>query len=98
MNDVESASLLRQRPGGAAAAGTSSTSNAAASSSSGVQPIQPTGTLPPNHPYHIMQRIVIMGAALWGLHEFGVYHAILRSPKISHLAFKVGLACSVGTW
>ena len=93
MNDVESASLLRQRPGSGGAAALT-TSNAAASSSSGVQPI---GTLPPNHPYHKMIRIIIMVAALWGLHEFGVYHAILRSPKISHEWFKVGLASSVGT-
>ena len=86
--DVEAASLLNNRRQGGQG-------NAAAADANGGPPVQAVGTLPPNHPYHKMKRAAIMGAALWGLHEFGVYHAVLRSPDVSHGWFKVGLGASV---
>ena len=85
--DVEAASLLnnrRQQQGDANSNGGTTR-----------PPVQAVGTLPPNHPYHQMKRAAIMGAAIWGLHEFGVYHAILRSPDVSHEWFKIGLGASI---
>jgi len=53
------------------------------------------GTLPPNHPYHRMKRAAMLAAALYGLREFGVYHAVLRGPDVSHGYLQLGLAASV---
>ena len=95
--DVEAASLLnnRQRRGqqrGPASAGPNNNNNNGPPRPPQVQAV---GTLPPNHPYHQMKRVAILGAALYGLHEFGVYHAVLRSPDVSHGWFKAGLGASV---
>ena len=37
----------------------------------------------------------MLSTTTWGLHEFGVYHAVLRSPDVSHEWFKVGLGASI---
>jgi hypothetical protein len=41
-------------------------------------------------------RVAVLGGSLYFLHKWGVYATILRSPKIRHEWFKVGLAASVG--
>ena len=55
----------------------------------------PSTALPPNHPFNLGKRVLILLTAIWGLHEFTVYHAVLRSPHVSHAWFKLGFASSV---
>ena len=45
-----------------------------------------------------LYRIVVIGGSLYFLHTWQVYATILRSPKMHHEWFKVGLAASVGEW
>eukprot|EP00521_Asterionellopsis_glacialis_P005576 CAMPEP_0195264172 /NCGR_PEP_ID=MMETSP0706-20130129/10707_1 /TAXON_ID=33640 /ORGANISM="Asterionellopsis glacialis, Strain CCMP134" /LENGTH=75 /DNA_ID=CAMNT_0040318423 /DNA_START=228 /DNA_END=452 /DNA_ORIENTATION=- len=40
--------------------------------------------LPARHPYNIIKRSAIMGGCLWGLHEFEVYHNVMKSPRVRH--------------
>mmetsp|Transcript_6102 Transcript_6102/g.8731 ORF Transcript_6102/g.8731 Transcript_6102/m.8731 type:complete len:182 (+) Transcript_6102:221-766(+) len=51
--------------------------------------------LPARHPYNIIKRSVIMGSCLWGLHEFKVYHNVMKSPHVRHEWFKIGVVSSI---
>ena len=50
------------------------------------------------HPFHVVRRVGIISACLYGLHRYQVYHLILHSPKIHHGWFKAGLASSIGNY
>ena len=43
-----------------------------------------------------LYRSIVMGGSLYFLHTWEVYHTVLRSPKVLHEWFKIGLAASVG--
>lgn len=45
-----------------------------------------------------LYRIAVIGGSLYFLHTWQVYATILRSPKMNHEWFKIGLAASVGEW
>jgi hypothetical protein len=55
-----------------------------------------TGDLSRYHPLTVVKRLTYMGASLWGLHLFRLYHVILRSPEVRHEWFKIGLAVTIG--
>lgn len=42
-----------------------------------------------------LYRSIVMGGSLYFLHTWEVYHTVLRSPKVLHEWFKIGLAASV---
>lgn len=50
----------------------------------------------PYHPLNILYRVSVMGASLYGLHQWKVYSTVLRSPLVRHEWFKIGLAASIG--
>ena len=50
------------------------------------------------HPFHVIRRVGIISACLYGLHRYQVYHIILHSPNIHHGWFKAGLATSIGKY
>eukprot|EP00568_Trieres_chinensis_P001697 CAMPEP_0183302298 /NCGR_PEP_ID=MMETSP0160_2-20130417/8133_1 /TAXON_ID=2839 ORGANISM="Odontella Sinensis, Strain Grunow 1884" /NCGR_SAMPLE_ID=MMETSP0160_2 /ASSEMBLY_ACC=CAM_ASM_000250 /LENGTH=151 /DNA_ID=CAMNT_0025465049 /DNA_START=277 /DNA_END=732 /DNA_ORIENTATION=+ len=52
-------------------------------------------SLPPNHWYYKLKRACILGCSLYVLHDLGAWHAVMRSPDVSHEWFKIGLAASV---
>uniref|UniRef100_A0A7S2U566 Uncharacterized protein n=1 Tax=Attheya septentrionalis TaxID=420275 RepID=A0A7S2U566_9STRA len=52
--------------------------------------------LPPRHPMNIAKRMTVIGCCSWGLiSHFGIWNAILHSPRVSHEWFKFGLAGSL---
>ncbi|KAL7569965.1 hypothetical protein ACA910_021914 [Epithemia clementina (nom. ined.)] len=58
-------------------------------------PYQQTGSLPPNHFIHKARRVVYIILSGWGLHYFKFYQTLLKSPRIRHEWFQLGLASSV---
>lgn len=54
--------------------------------------------LGPYHPVNLLYRIGVMGGSLYFLHYWEVYSTVLRSPKVGHEWFKIGLAASIGTF
>ena len=57
---------------------------------------QAPGALPPDHIVHKLKRIFYMGLSAYCLHYFKFYKALVKSPKVQHEWFQVGLACTVG--
>lgn len=56
---------------------------------------RPSTSLPSRHPVVVLYRLVIIGGSLYGLHTMSVFHDIMRSPKVDHQWFKIGLAASI---
>lgn len=50
------------------------------------------------HPVSVLRKGSYMGVAVYGLHHYGAYGAIMTSPKVSHEWFKVALASSIGEY
>jgi len=47
-------------------------------------------------PDQMLKTIGLFGAALYGLNEWKVFHAILHSPRVDHNAMKVTVAIGLG--
>lgn len=70
--------------------------------------VESTQPLMPDNPYtrgppsaaeqvfNKMYRAVIFFGSLYFLHTWEVYATVLRSPKVSHEWFKIGMAASIG--
>ena len=48
--------------------------------------------------FNLAYRIIVIGASLYGLIEYGVFHQIMKGSNVNHGWFKLGLAASVGKW
>jgi hypothetical protein len=53
--------------------------------------------IPPHwEPINVLRRGLYMGGSLYGLDYFETYDALMKSPKVRHEWFKIGLAATVG--
>mmetsp|Transcript_19000 Transcript_19000/g.40889 ORF Transcript_19000/g.40889 Transcript_19000/m.40889 type:complete len:185 (+) Transcript_19000:187-741(+) len=59
-------------------------------------PYQGQGTLlPPDHIVHKLKRLLYIGGSGFVLHKFHFHTALVKSPKILHSWFQLGLACTI---